>query len=355
MTSRPDTSNTPTDGSDFVNGVDLARMFYIEAVRPLIGEQDHSAARLGPGSDVLGFDTPRSTDHGWGPQLHIFVVASEVDATRTAIDSGLPAEFHGWPVRFGWDEVAVQHHVSVVSLEEWFEFHLGFDPQEGITVQNWLTTPQQLLLGVTEGAVFHDPDGDLKRVRSQLKWYPNDIWLWLLACQWRRIAQEEAFVGRTAEVGDELGSRILATRIVRDLIRLCFLIERRYVPYGKWLGSAFRSLRMAFGLAPHLDAALVAMDYAAREAALCSAYEYVARCYNQLDLTPPVDPEARLFYERPFRVLGGDRFAEACLAGIRDGWLKRQPLVGSVDQFADSTDVLSNAHRSRSLINIYHD
>ena len=349
------TNNIPNNGADFVSGIDLARMFYIEAVRPLIEGQAHSAARLGSGSDVLGFDTPRSTDHGWGPRLHIFVVSSEVDAVRTIIDSSLPEEFHGWPVYFGWDEVAVQHHVNVVPLEKWLESHLGFDPQVNITVQNWLTTPQQLLLEVTAGAVFHDPDGDLKRVRNKLEWYPKDIWLWLLACQWRRIAQEEAFVGRTAEVGDELGSQILTARIVRDLMRLSFLIERRYAPYSKWLGSAFRNLRMALGLAPLLEAALKATDYPARETALCSAYEYIARCYNRLNLTPPVDPETRLFYKRPFRVLGGDRFAKVCLAAIQDEWLREQPLVGSVDQFVDSTDVLSSAHRSRCPTNIYND
>ena len=353
MTSSTKINNTSNDGTNFVSGVALAQMFYVEVVRPLLERQTHSAARLGSGSDVLGFDTPRSTDHGWGPQLHLFVAASEVDTVRTIIDSGLPEEFHGWSVRFGWDEVAVQHHVHVGTLGQWLKSHLGFDPQVDITIQNWLTTPQQLLLEATAGAVFHDPDGELKRVRSKLEWYPNDVWLWLLACQWRRIAQEEAFVGRTAEVGDELGSRIVAARIVRDLMRLCLLIERRYTPYSKWLGSAFRDLRIASDLTPHLDAALKATDYPAREAALCSAYEYVAHCHNQLNLAPPVNLKTRLFYTRPFRVLGGDRFAEACLAAIQDKWLRKQPLVGSIDQFVDSTDVLSSAHRSRCLTNIY--
>ena len=115
--------------------------------------------------------------------------------------------FHGWPVQFGWDEVAVQHHVNVITLEEWLKSHLGFDPQVVISVQNWLMTPQQLLLEVTEGAAFYDPDGDLRRVRSKLQWYPDDIWMWLLACQWRRIAQEKAFIGRTSEVDDEIGAQ----------------------------------------------------------------------------------------------------------------------------------------------------
>lgn len=171
----------------------------------------------------------------------------------------------------------------------------------------------------------------------------------------RRIAQEEAFIGRTAEVGDELGSGILTARIVRDLMRLCFLFERRYTPYSKWLGSAFLNLGIASELTPHLDAALKAADFPTRETALCSAYEYIARCHNQLNLTPPVDPETRLFFKRPFRVLGGNRFAEACLAAIQDEWFRKQPLVGSVDQFSDSTDVLSSANRSRCLTSIYDD
>ena len=105
-------------------------------------------------------------------------------------------------------------------------------------------------------------------MREALAWYPDDVWLWLLACQWRRIDQEEPFVGRTAEVGDELGSRVLAARLVRDAMRLCFLLERRYAPYAKWLGSGFRRLHAYEELGPMLEAALVATDYLARERTL---------------------------------------------------------------------------------------
>ena len=57
----------------FVAGLDLARQFYEDAVRPLVGELPHSAALIGPGSEVLGFDTARSTDHDWGPRLLLFL------------------------------------------------------------------------------------------------------------------------------------------------------------------------------------------------------------------------------------------------------------------------------------------
>ncbi len=50
----------------FDPGLTLARGFYEEVVAPLVGGIEHSAALLGTGSDVLGFDTERSTDHAWG-------------------------------------------------------------------------------------------------------------------------------------------------------------------------------------------------------------------------------------------------------------------------------------------------
>ena len=52
---------------DFVPGLELSRRFYVDVVAPLLERIRHSAARLGEGSEVLGFDTIRSTDHGWDP------------------------------------------------------------------------------------------------------------------------------------------------------------------------------------------------------------------------------------------------------------------------------------------------
>ncbi len=220
-------------------------------------------------------------------------------------------------------------------------------------VTDWLTAPAQILLELTSGAVFRDEHGELGRARDALAWYPQDVWLWLLACQWRRIAQEEAFVGRAAEAGDELGSRVVAARLCRDVMRLCFLLERRYAPYSKWLGTAFARLDAAAELGPALMGALAAKDYPAREDALVQAYEAVARRQNALRLAEPQAATARPFYERPYRVLGADRLVAACIARIEDDQLRALPLVGSVDQVADSTDVLSAPVLARRLGAVY--
>jgi hypothetical protein len=337
----------------FVPSLRLNEAFYGEVVAPLVRPTAHAAALLGWGSDVLGYDSERSTDHGWGPRLQVFVAEPDVAAVRVRVDAGLPESFRGRPVRFGWDSVAPRHWVEVQPLGEWLTGQLGLDPRQGMDPLDWLTVPQQRLLGVVRGAVYADPAGELAAVRAALRWYPRDVWLWLLGAQWRRIGQEEAFVGRTSEAGDELGSRLLAGRLARELMCLTFLLDREYRPYSKWFGSAFARLPGAARLRPALERAVAATDHATREAALVEAYETVAARHNAHAPTAEVDPWTRHFFDRPYRVLGADRFVQACLDAIEDPWLRGLPVVGAVDQFADSTDVLSDPGRTRCLRAFY--
>ena len=331
-----------------MNGRALARRLYEEHLAAAI-DVPHAAALLGWGSDVLGYDDERSQDHGFGPRLQVFVDAADVAAVADAVERALPDEVAGHPTRFGWDDVPVAHRAHVATLAEWLELRLGFDASAGVSTLDWLLTPQQRLLEVTAGPVFAD-DGRLAPVRAALAWYPDDVWFWVLAAQWRRVAQQEAFAGRTAERGDELGSRLVAARLADDLVRLCFLLERRYAPYAKWLGTAFAELEAAAEVGPALEAALAAADWPAREDALVAACEAVAR--RQVELTPGPEPVVHPYFTRPFRVIGGDRFADACLERVADVRLRSLPLVGAVDQAAGSTDVL-HPLRWRSLAVLY--
>ena len=199
----------------FVPGIELNRAFYTEVVGPVVARWPHGAALLGWGSDVLGYDTERSTDHGWGPRVTVFVGEDDLATVRGAVDEGLPDEFAGRPVRYGWDRVEARHHVDVVELGSWLHGQLGRDPGRACRLPTGSSHPQQQLLGVLGGAVYHDPEGALSAVRQALAWYPDDVWAWLVACQWHRVAQEEPFAGRAAEVGDDLGSRVVAARLAR--------------------------------------------------------------------------------------------------------------------------------------------
>jgi hypothetical protein len=337
----------------FEHGIELNRAFYDEVVAPILAPWPHGAALLGWGSEILGYDTARSTDHGWGPRLRVFAAAGDLTSVRDAIGSKLPAEFRGWPVHYGWDENAASHRVEIDTLGAWLSRHLGHDATTGMSTIDWLLAPQQLLLGVTRGAVYHDDDGALGAVRARLAYFPDAVWRWIVACQWQRVAQEEAFVARAAEIGDQLGARVIATRQVHELMRLWFLFAREYWPYAKWFGSAFSQLHGADDLTPLLTAVLDARDAPAREAALVAAYETVARRHNDAGVSGPVDPTARGFHGRGYRVLMAERFVAACRASIDDPMLADCPLVGSVDEVTDSTDVLSVGRRARLLGALY--
>ena len=77
--SEPSSGQEPPPPEEFSSGITLARDFFDEIIKPLLAEKTpgipYAAALIGPGSDVLGFDTPISRDHDWGPRLPLFLPA----------------------------------------------------------------------------------------------------------------------------------------------------------------------------------------------------------------------------------------------------------------------------------------
>ncbi|MCL4250939.1 MAG: DUF4037 domain-containing protein [Anaerolineae bacterium] len=363
----------------FIPGRELSRLYFVEAVKPILDEAfpdlRYDATLIDTGSEVLGFDTPVSRDHGWGPRLRLFV--SEADQPRVSaavvacLRDRLPHEFRGYPTSFvkgddgSWmpdrrTGGPVDHRVSVTTMQTLLRADLNYawEPDAAISPQDWLTFPQQKLRVLTHGPVYHEGLGEVSAMRDAFHYYPRDVWLYLLAAAWTRIGQEEPFVGRTGQVGDELGSRIIAARLVRDLMMLCFLSERVYAPYAKWFGSAFVQLACASTLAPAFENVLAAHDWQARQAGLAEAFEHVARMHNALELTPLLTAQATPFYSRPFLVIHGDRFAEALVAAIEGEEVRRiadRMLIGALDQWSDSTDVREHSDLRPALRAIYGD
>ena len=343
----------------FIKGLDLSRIFYEEAIKPVLDKHfpglPHSAALIGNGSEVLGFDTPQSRDHDWGPRAMLFL--SEDNHTRhheqidQILSQELPTEIRGYPTNFVYHEDGLmQHRVLILTVREFTKSLLNFDPTGGIRAADWLSIPEYRLLMFTAGHVFHDGLGELEPLRARLHYYPHDIWLYMLAAQWQRIAQEEPFMGRCGQVDDEVGSRLVAARLVRDLMRLCFLMERTYTPYIKWLGTAFAHLDCADTLLPVLLQVLAANSWQEREKHLTAAYEFVAGMHNDLGITEPLSTEVSQFYLRPFFVIKAERFVKAIRAAITSEEVLALPEnLGAVDQFVDSTDALNDPAWSKEL------
>lgn len=255
--------------SEFIGGVMLSRLFYGEVVAPILAATlpglVHATALLGPGSEVLGYDTPLSTDHDWGPRLLLFLPecqhAAQAPRIVATLEAALPEIFRGYPVRI------------------------------------------------------------------------------------RRTHERPG--------GDEVGSMVIAANIARDLMRICFSIERRYAPYSKWFGTAFARLACGPALSPILESALLAEGWRAREARLAEVYAAVAALHNGLGVTPPVDAIVSRYYDRPYLVIHADRVVDALRAAIEDPAVRALPLYGAIDQLSDSTDFLGPADVRRQVRPLY--
>jgi hypothetical protein len=256
----------------FISGLDLAQGYYSEIVGPLLRSNypalKYAAALIGEGSDVLGFDTEISCDHDWGPRLLLFVDHKDLhckDSILANLKNSLPKTYMGFATGFIKDNgVHLMDHgqsgdtvprITIQSIDDYISDYLSIDIHGPITTIDWLTMPEQKLLALTGGRVFYDAIG-IEALRKKLSYYPNDVWLYLMASAWSAIEQEEHLMGRAGIVGDELGSALIASRLVQNIMRLCFLMARQYAPYAKWFGSAFNQLKAAGSLASHLQGAI---------------------------------------------------------------------------------------------------
>ena len=275
----------------FIKGLDLSQRFYEQAVKPILRQHfrnlSYAAVLIGKGSEVLEFDTPQSQDHDWGPRLMLFLTETDYQNHHEKIDQTLrqklPSEIESYPTNFArssdgttWmvasEDGEINHGVMFFTVHGFCRSVLNLNPDRDLNAIDWLTIPEHILRAIISGCVFYDGLGQLEPLRAKLHYYPHDVWLYQLASQWTRISQEEAFMGCCGQVDDELGSRLVAARLIRDLMRLCFLMEQQYAPYIKWFSTAFAQLGCATKLMPIFNHILNATQWQQREKPLTQAY-----------------------------------------------------------------------------------
>ena len=346
-------------GAD-LSGVELAATFHRELVGPLLARElprlRYAAARLGSGSDVLGLDDTMSRDHDWGCRLTLLVDEVDRPAVAAATDllaRELPERFRGYPVRFAmtWDET-VAHRVEVATVGDFAVSRLGVNPLQGLSAPEWLTLTGQHVLEVVAGPVYADTTAELAAVRRELAWYPPDVERYVLACGWGRLAERMPLVGRTAQTGQPMQSRLLSAALVGDLMSLAFLLHQRWQPYAKWREAMFATLPCAGELAGPLQTAATADGWRDRETALAAAIEVLAGVQRRRGLPTPAEA-VTFFWDRPYRTVP-DAVPGLLRAAITDPALAGLTLAaGSVEQWVDSLELLAKPPNSTVLICAY--
>jgi hypothetical protein len=100
------------DDQKFIPGLQLSELFYRDVIAPILKTHfpvlNYSAGLLGWGSEVLGYDTPISRDHHWGPRVLLFLSETDFEISREKISrvlsENLPYRFMGYSTHFGIPE-----------------------------------------------------------------------------------------------------------------------------------------------------------------------------------------------------------------------------------------------------------
>ncbi|MBE1875281.1 DUF4037 domain-containing protein [Myceligenerans pegani] len=335
-------------------GLALARDYLRNVVRPLLEERcpgvAYAAARVGAGSEVLGLDDAMSRDHDWGLRLQLFVAQARVGPVRAALEVHLPESFRGLPTRIHYSgSPGPALGIDVLTVSGFARERLGFDPRNEPTVGDWLSVTGQAALETVAGEVFDDGPGDLTRLRRALTWHPDDVWRYVVACDWQRLDQELPLLGRTGDRGDELGSRTIAARLADVAVHLAFLLSRTWAPYPKWRGTMLRALPVAPLILDPLEATLRASSWEERGDALRVVLERLARL--QADAGLPSRPSPVVpFWDRPYLHIE-PALVPALFDSVTDPAVRSLPAgVGSIEQRTDNVDVLVDARRRRAAV-----
>ncbi|WP_245859217.1 DUF4037 domain-containing protein [Luteimicrobium subarcticum] len=339
-------------------GAELARRYHDDVVGPILAAEGiaWAGARLGSGSDVLGFDDATSRDHDWGLRLTVVVAEDDVAGVDRLLADRLPATWAGQPTRFPvtWDPQP-RHRVEVLTAHDLATARLGLDPRPvldprpgsdprpGLAPWQWLGLTGQSVLEVVAGPVFHDGPGELAALRAAVAGYPDDVRRYVVASAWAHLGQELPFVGRCGSRDDELGSAVVAGRLARVLMHLGHVLEGRWAPYGKWLGTSFAGLPGSASAAGDLRGALTATTWREREARLVAATDRLLDVQRATGLPAP-EHATEAFHDRPFRGVTG--VPEVVAAGVTDTAVRALPHgVGAVEQWVDDVHVLMDPAR----------
>lgn len=347
----------------FIKGLSLNRGYYNDVVKPIISsnypELDYSAGLIGYGSDVLGFDNPISMDHNWGPRLTLFLKENYIKDYKYELNDllkkELPYEYKGFSTNFTKpdnDNVQrmkkikkgkVNHLIEITTINNFLSKYIDIKDIKNVKLLDWLKIPEQGLIEVTEGEVFHDGLNRLKEIRDKLNIYPEDILRLKLASLWNYIAKEEAFVGRNVDLEQNLGVKLISSRIVKTLMKICFYLEREYIPYSKWFSKKFEELECQKKLGNLFNEIVHCKNLDKIEELICEAYKKIINIQNNLKLTEKINIHTNNYYGRPYKVVFTDEIADELLNSIKSKQLKNINLdYISLIQNSEGIDMTDN-------------
>jgi len=275
-----------------VKGLDLCRSYFRDAGWPTLegcfpDYLDRIACGLiGQGSDVFGFDDEISRDHNWGPRFWVILSASDYASVggrmQEVLLAELPSNFRGHVIR-QFPPGRGERHVRVRDIGELCRSFLGYGEIPASDVA-WLGIAEHRLFELQAGEVWHDPGRLVAAIRETTAYFPEMVWRKRMAFAWEGLFFADNFV-RSALRGDRIAEHMYLGWALHCILRLAFMLNRRYAPYRKWLHRSFRELPLlANDLDPLLTNMMDGISPQVKREAFRACLEVLGRATNGLGL-----------------------------------------------------------------------
>ena len=244
-----------------MKGIEISRAYYEEYGRHMIESEfsefkDRIAVGLvGHGSECFGFDDDISRDHDFAPSFCLWLTdedEKQIGFKLFRAYSKLPAEFNG--IKASAKSLMGSNEFGVQKISEFYAKYTGRRGAPGCW-QDWLYTPSHYLAEATNGEVFYDPLGEFTEIRNEiLNGMPEDVRLKKIASCALHIAQSGQYNYKRCIAHEELAAaRFALDEFARNAAEIVFLLERKHMPYYKWVFRAMHNLPRLSSLAQKLE------------------------------------------------------------------------------------------------------
>jgi len=242
-----------------MTGLEIAKNYYLEYGAPMIHEKfPEYESRLavglvGAGSECFGYDDEISRDHDFEPGFCIFL-PDDLAADRKLVFeleraySYLPREYAG--LKRQLVRPAGGSRRGILTISGFYSDRVG-DLSRLDHPFGWLALSEHALAEATNGEVFRDDAGIFSGIRGKLLAMPDDVILKKLAGRLALASQAGQYnYERSVSRGDLASAQLAAFEFVRQIVSAMFALDRRYLPYYKWV---FRALSASTRFAKHCD------------------------------------------------------------------------------------------------------
>lgn len=239
-----------------MTGLEEARALYETYGRPMIHDRfpDYegriAVGLAGRGSECFGYDDALSRDHDYAPGFCLWL--TDEDDIRIGVE--LARAYRALPLPGAAERSAMaEDSRGVRRIGFFYRRYTGSDGAPE-SLEQWLYLPSSALAEAVNGQVFRDDLGRFTAIRNEiLHGMPEDVRKKKLAARAIEMAQSGQYnYSRCLRHGEEGAAMLAAAEFVRAACGMIYLLNRRHMPYYKWMLRGLEDLPVLGNMGPAL-------------------------------------------------------------------------------------------------------